>query len=629
MSASSIDNQSAARDTAPPDRFCDLVLKGGITSGIVYPPAVAALASRYRFKSIGGTSAGAIAAVVAAAAKYQRRQTGSMAGFQLLEKLPSELAETSNGHTRLFHLFQPHPDCRRLYRVLQRSLNRATSYRRIAAFVFGCIEAYWGATLIAALLCGLIWKLHSLLAALLLSLPAMALLIAWFIYLDLTRNVVRNDYGMCTGLTTDPSAGEALTPWLHRLVQRAAGRTVADPPLTFGDLWNANGFPPASLQPRALDAASMRSIDLQMFTTNLAHGRPYIFPHSDPTARLFYRADELARYLPAEVMQWVGDHALDYQPSQTYPHSDPPVHEAARLNLKELPPAERLPVLLAARMSLSFPLLFCAVPLWAIDYEAPRGARTFRRCMFSDGGISSNFPMHLFDGLLTMWPTFGIQLEDKLPERDDMVYLPGSYGEGFADHWTRFDAKPQGVGRFGGFLMSIASTMQNWNDNTLARMPGVRDRVARVRLRQGEGGLNLDMEQALIMAVACRGQLAAQRIVARFLPDDDTGDIARGWDEQRWVRLDVLLSALTQRLSGVQRALADTVPQATSYRRLIKRSTASAPAGHPGPLSPEQKRALIELVDALEDLAERFAAQSAGYAPKPHPQPELRVRPPL
>ncbi|HDX0915153.1 TPA: patatin-like phospholipase family protein, partial [Stenotrophomonas maltophilia] len=46
------------------DKYCDLVMKGGITSGIVYPNAVLALAREYRFKSIGGTSAGAIAAAV-------------------------------------------------------------------------------------------------------------------------------------------------------------------------------------------------------------------------------------------------------------------------------------------------------------------------------------------------------------------------------------------------------------------------------------------------------------------------------------------------------------------------------------------------------------------------------------
>ena len=51
---------------------CDLVLKGGITSGIVYPSAIAKLASHYRLRSIGGASAGAIAAAAAAAAEFGR-----------------------------------------------------------------------------------------------------------------------------------------------------------------------------------------------------------------------------------------------------------------------------------------------------------------------------------------------------------------------------------------------------------------------------------------------------------------------------------------------------------------------------------------------------------------------------
>ena len=45
-------------DTTPdPDdtgrRFCDLVMKGGITSGIVFPTAVAQLSTQYRFRHIG------------------------------------------------------------------------------------------------------------------------------------------------------------------------------------------------------------------------------------------------------------------------------------------------------------------------------------------------------------------------------------------------------------------------------------------------------------------------------------------------------------------------------------------------------------------------------------------------
>ena len=50
-----------------PNRVCDLVLKGGITSGVLYPPAIDEIAKRFTLCGIGGTSAGAIAAALAAA----------------------------------------------------------------------------------------------------------------------------------------------------------------------------------------------------------------------------------------------------------------------------------------------------------------------------------------------------------------------------------------------------------------------------------------------------------------------------------------------------------------------------------------------------------------------------------
>ena len=52
---------------ANPAKKCDIVMKGGITSGIVYPSAVCKLAEVYRFVNVGGTSAGAIGAAATAA----------------------------------------------------------------------------------------------------------------------------------------------------------------------------------------------------------------------------------------------------------------------------------------------------------------------------------------------------------------------------------------------------------------------------------------------------------------------------------------------------------------------------------------------------------------------------------
>src|SRR5215469_11365221 len=103
-------------DFLNPSKRCDIVMKGGITSGVVYPNTVSILAQTYRFVSIGGTSAGAIAAAATAAAEY-RRQQGSGEGFEKLSNLPKFLAEKPKGHSHanLFYLFQPDPAARVLF----------------------------------------------------------------------------------------------------------------------------------------------------------------------------------------------------------------------------------------------------------------------------------------------------------------------------------------------------------------------------------------------------------------------------------------------------------------------------------------------------------------------------------
>jgi len=67
---------AATAVTTDANAECDLVLKGGITSGVVYPAAIAALSAHYRLRSIGGASAGAIAAAAAAAAEVGRDSGG-------------------------------------------------------------------------------------------------------------------------------------------------------------------------------------------------------------------------------------------------------------------------------------------------------------------------------------------------------------------------------------------------------------------------------------------------------------------------------------------------------------------------------------------------------------------------
>jgi len=286
--------------TPPADRYCDIVMKGGITSGVVYPPAICKLADQYHFKNIGGTSAGAIAAALTAAAEYQRRMTGSSAGFDLLAKLPKELGEKESGRTQLLRLFQPDRPCRRLFNILTGSLNATGTFDRIRRVLSGCVRAYWPASL-ASLIIGAVvgFETTSWHAGIGFLLVTLAAFVGMFIYAGITRGLVGNNYGMCKGLTTRKKWGPALTPWLHEKIQQAAALPMNEP-LTFGHLWKTPGGPMSSS-----GTPSSRSIDLEMFTTNLSHGRPYMFPHVEPTARLFYKREELAAYLPEELQEFL------------------------------------------------------------------------------------------------------------------------------------------------------------------------------------------------------------------------------------------------------------------------------------------------------------------------------------
>ena len=212
---------------------------------------------------------------------------------------------------------------------------------------------------------------------------------------------------------------EALTPWLHSKIQKAAGRDAKDKPLTFGDLWDAKGFPPTW---RSIpEGVRKRSIDLQVFSTNLAHGRPYVFPLAEPETGesrfrshepLYFTEAEMEKYFPPEVVQWM----VEKSPAKSKEDGK---------DMLELPEPEHFPVVLATRMSLAFPFLISAIPLYAVDRDLT-DERKFRRCWFSDGGISSNFPIHLFDGLVPVWPTFGIHLEPAIMRNRKKFYLPSS-----------------------------------------------------------------------------------------------------------------------------------------------------------------------------------------------------------
>ena len=230
-----------------------------------------------------------------------------------------------------------------------------------------------------------------------------------------------------------------------------------------------------------------------------------------------------------------------------------------------------------------------------------------------------------------MWPTFGITLGTRNVYRPDVsTWLAQRHDQGRGDTWARFSDKPDAISRLGGFLASIVTSAQNWNDATGTRVPGVRDGVVQVRLRDGEGGLNLNMPQPLIKALADYGQDAGGKLRTKFSPSNGTDEATTGWREHRWVRFNVTLVGLRDRLRALGVA-ADVAPHTVQLRDQIREAIGAAPLSGEGehPLSVEQADAVQRLLAALKEAESAFALASEPQPYKPVPEPSIRVRPPL
>jgi predicted acylesterase/phospholipase RssA len=663
-------------DPPPVDRYCDLVLTGGVADGVIYPWAILEIARAYRFKNIGGTSVGAIAAALAAAAEYSRRR-GHHSGFnEVLRKLPGKLAEKVDGNTRLYSLFQPERSTRRLFelfvglfspksetratsligRIVRRIANAAGTPGRIAHSVLRAYKAraFVGTLLgvaIAGLLAALWWLCFvtpksdltlasglALVAGLAVpcALLGVLLLVGCGILRDAAR-LVGNNYGLCRGCRVEgrPDDQKALVEWLHEGIQGAARRRL-DEPLTFSDLWKAPAGPIEGPMKPALPVKKPRSIDLRMITTNLTQGRPYQLPLEDDSEPVYFKVKELRPYFPKEVLKHLIRNSVSYRPGPF----DPPRHPD-HVKLRELPKG-KLPILVAARLSLSFPILFSTVPLWAID-EVPvfdgenrkiGTTRAMRRCQFSDGGICSNFPIHMFDAAVPDWPTFGISLSQGRGGEKHRVWMPDFHHQGRDENRYGFDDgdKPP-LRRLLGLFGAIGYSAKDWSDNTTMRMPGVRDRVVRVLLREGQGGLDLRLSHDEIRELAGLGTQAGRALVERFAAS--TPEPSRSWREHRWVRFNTFLVALRERVEGLSRA-AEKADYSERMSDQIRESVRTTPLesgpDDPAPLSPltqQQAGELAGLLGALATLEKSFADHSSAQPYEPLPTPTLHVRPPV
>jgi hypothetical protein len=627
-----------------PNDLCDVVMKGGITSGVLYPSLLHAIGSRYGICGIGGASAGAIGAAVGAAAEFGR----STGGYERLVEIPGKL-----GDGRLAALFQPQRQTRQLLRLMlvatgnDRPGRRRSLWGRLAAIAGALVAAFPIAVLLGAapgvvlvvagalagawsggllVLCGVLLAVVGVVIALLVRL--------WH---KLTVDVPANMFGICRGLgTADGQRG--FTEWLCDEIDATAG-LPARQHLTFGQLWKAPDEPGPK-------RPGSRYIDLRMITTCLSEGRPYEMPWEardfffDPGAwrTLFpesvVKALEEARSEPtedasadSEHRRWVDDLAQRHNPP-----------------LLRLPEPAQLPVIVATRLSLSFPLLVSAVPLWTIDEgdeatrlamkavasseraatDAPTSTVRFRCVWFTDGGFCSNFPVHLFDSALPTRPTFAINLgrfaKGREPDGDQRRNVEWAKDNQTGLSPSFVDVPPRGMGALLGFASAAINTSRNWQDSAHLDHPGYRDRIVRILQTSTEGGLNLNMDAATIAELSRRGQVAADVIIDQFTrphypPEAPT---ATGWDNHRWVRYRALLSVLPDWLRSFARG----------YGKLDIDST--TPPSYP--FEDEPRALATQLATELDELAALVAEDGSptrdgvvpGITREPRPRGILR-----
>jgi predicted acylesterase/phospholipase RssA len=609
---------------AKPARNCDIVMKGGVTSGIVYPLAICELAREYRFVNVGGTSAGAIAAVLTAAAEYRRRN-GDVVGFSKhLASLPHIMAlKNPDGSSLLVSLFQPNDSTKPLHETLF-GLVKTQGLWRYVSTLWRLFRMAPAGSLLGAMgwVLGLllIWYLSQT-VALALALPSLVIVllalmaVPILLGLHITRkgitSVARNGYGLSKGLLQNRSQNtpKPLTEWLADTIDEVAGKPGSTSPLTFGDLWGE--------QTGDEGAKKERSINLEMITTNLTQGRPYRLPFE--RAWFHFSPEEFRTYFPGRIVDWMV--------STSEPSDDP--------RYRKLPKPADLPVVVAARLSLSFPLLISAVPLYAVDWSTKRNKDKsqppeLERCWFSDGGICSNFPVHLFDSPLPRWPTFAINLRPFHPDfpRDmderKNIWMARTNGSGTLEQWVRFNPQSS-PSSLVDFLVAIFDTMQTWMDNTQLKMPGYRDRVAHVYLDKQEGGLNLSMDSEAIERISTRGQMAGERLRTQFTSPDP--ELELSWDNHRWVRY----RSTMMLLEGYLGAIADRYPNSfqpgdRSYRELVNRGTGELP--HSYPWEPGQQELAKEVGEKIIQLMVDWRADNENFAEgAPRPNPELRIRP--
>jgi len=563
--------------------------------------------------------------------------------------LPEKLGTEIGGKTQLERLFQPQAGTSRLFRVLMSGLGRKNKIVKIGSIACALCLNYWLLALIGtgvALVPLLIFARSAVVGEapfwiflLFWLLPALVFILAATLLgalRDVLTKLPNNGYGLCDGSSNgkpDKANVQPLTDWLHDYLQTLANRPL-DKPVTFGDLWGTD------------KDTEERDIELVLMTTNITRGISQRLPFLEGSwGQLFFNKKEFETLFPAAIVEHMCKCAAEKR------HEEVEVPE----DCYPLPAPPDLPIMLGARMSLSFPFLLSAVPLYAANVanKGEDGKIPLQRCWFSDGGLTSNFPLHFFDAPLPSRPTFGINLVPasvKLTETEDEVQKisPGPQGAG-KDAWSyiympsrnssgignaaRFNDFEGDRGSVTGFFGALFDTARNWADTELMAMPGYRDRIVHVELEKDEGGMNLNMPKDIIERVGERGEKAGELLAARFAPnpgpDPQTGDapIVLTWDNHQWIRYRSLMAGLELLIERMRKAWG------ADYTALLARSINDAPSykfrnSNQQDFARKATECVLDAADKWTGGAtfDRYDGGTTGRSPRP--KPVLRMMPP-
>jgi predicted acylesterase/phospholipase RssA len=712
-------------DQRPPvDRFCDLVLDGGVINGVVYPGFLIELARKFRFHSLGGTSVGAIAASLAAACEYYRRR-GSDNGFnEVLAKMPKELSDyvdAKNEITKIRSLFQPEASVRRLFdwvvdilggevgrlndvskennskKASSKSAELKEPQNRSYFFVFwnGFAKAmkHLGPNLAFLL----VWASFALFITGWLANGSLSMRLAvsysvffvlsvlihplYVLVTQIWALMKLSGSGMCTGMRTEGSKDAGLIEWLYEGTQKGAGLSM-DRPLTFKDLWLAPAGPSG-----ANASEQAKSINLRMISTCLSHGRIYELPLTSNDGTVMFRLSELKEYFPVAVI----DHLRRVSAKVTFDtcgillrkHADrlselsqhlpfiEPLLKENRDNLEtlfSLPenpelglnepdvrlfPVGDLPIVVAARMSMSCPVLFQNIPLLGFNLDRNAEDISLVRLWFSDGGIGSNFPIQFFDQAIPSWPTFGMKLLEEPPRlrfknKILRTYIPFRHSDGAFDNlvYPRDDTgftvpdRKADIKTFVRFAASIYTTAKDGHDQSYLRMPDVRNRVILAYMNNRAGNmLNLKIDPKMIIELAEEiGATGGKNAVRAFLGELSNPKYAHwvdSWKDHRWVRLQMLVNGLKSYTKGFTQSVRSKGLSGTAHANTlleqVEQSTHTPPLRSPlndeMTLTQSQADALLQTIKAIEDLERSLQKLDLPQPYVPSPMGKISRKP--